>query len=220
MLKEGYDLSDEDMKTQYTMEAAKILSQVESAVQRERYIGRLNKETGFSVESLKAQAGGLKEENSPVKYRYNSISSAAGENAAESKTEGLLLLYVMKNPQSVITVQKELSEEDFSEALYRKIFYLIIDQVKKGILPAYAEIVSLLTEPDEINRTNELFQNVVEDQNMEKLTEGCIRKMQIASLERKRSSLLKKLENTNDKQMLKELSVLNKDIYEKRSRPF
>lgn len=222
MIKENYDTSDEDSKMQYAMEASKIIAQVESAVQRERYVARLNKETGFSVESLKAQTGESSDGNNLVQYRYNSINSAAGDNA-DNKTEALLLLYIMKKPYSILTVHNEVSQEDFTDDLYRKIFYLIFDQVKKGILPVYAEIVSLLTEPDEIKKTNELFQTTVEDNHLEKLLEGCINKMQVSSLERKRRNLVEMMSKAKDmdkKQMLNELSILNKNLYEKRSKPF
>lgn len=222
MVKANYDLADEDLKMQYAVEASKVIAQVESAVQRERYVARLNKETGFSVESLKAQTGEGSDKNSFVQYRHNSINSTTGE-VADNKTEALLLLYIMKNPHSVLTVKNEINGEDFADDLYRKIFYLIFDQVKKGILPVYAEIVSLLTEPEEIMKTNELFQTTVDDNHLEKLLEGCINKMQITSLERKRRSLVEmisKATDMNKKQMLNELSILNKNLYEKRSKPF
>ena len=221
MLRANYDLADDDARMQYAEEASKLIAQFESAVQRERCIERLNKETGFSVESLKAQTGTENSENSFVNYRYNSINSA-GKDGAESKTEGLLLLYIMKNPQNIVEVQKELSPEDFSDALYGKTFYLIFHQVKKGILPAYAEIVDLLYETEERNRINELFLTAVEDKNLEKLTEGCVRMIKIAALERKRRDLTEQIITADEiekKRLLSELSRLNKDLYEKRSRP-
>ena len=222
ILQKGFDLADEDQKVQYAQEASKLIGQVESPVQKERYIARLNKETGFSVESLKAQTGEPNKENIFVKYRYNSIKSAADEITAENKVESLLLLYIMKNPQLVLRAEKELAEEDFTDVFNKKIFNIINNKVKKGILPVYAEILSLLTEPDDIKRANELFLNTVDDNNLEKLVDGCIRKIKIASLERKRQSIVEKIMSTKDtvkKQLLIELSMIDKDLYEKKSKP-
>jgi DNA primase len=217
ILKKGYDLKDEDQRAEYAQEASKIVSQVESAVQRERYTARLNKETGFSVESLKAQAGEPDKENIPVKYRNNSIKSAGGETA-ESKTESLLLLYVMKNPQLALIAEKELDEEDFADPFCKKIFYMIFEKVKKGILPVYAEILSLITEPDEIKRANELFLNTVIDKNVDEMFVGCMNRVKIASLERKKQQLMVRMKNCSkeeEKQLKIEIFAIGNDIYKR-----
>lgn len=221
MKKRDFDLSDEDGRMNYATEGLKILADLKSPVQKERYVARLNKETGFSVESLNAQAG--TEENSFVNYRYNSIKSTAKEPASEKKAENLLIFNVLNLPQLVLAAEKELAEDDFSDAVYKKIFYLIFDRVKKGILPACAEILSLLKEPDEIKKVNELLQGDFDEKNSEKIVEDCIMKMKILSLEKKRQSLMERIlkaEEPEKKQLLKELSVIDKNLYEKRSRPF
>jgi replicative DNA helicase len=189
-------------------------------VQRERYIARLNKETGFSVESLNAQADSG--ENRFVNYRYNSIKSTAREPAGENKAESTLIFTVMNQPQLAAAAGKELSEDDFSDDTYKKIFYLIFDKLKKGISPGCAEILSLLTEPEEIRKANELLQGDFDEKNAEKVATDCVQKMKVLSLEKKRQSLVARMAGAGEqdkKQLLKELSVIDKNLYEKRSKP-
>jgi len=128
----------------------------------------------------------------------------------------------MKNPQLVIAAAEKLKEDDFTDVFFKKIFYIIFDEVKKGILPVYAEILSLLNEPEEIKRANELFLITVNDSNLEKLVNGCIHKIKLVSLERKRQAIVERIavcESAEKKQLLTELSEINKDLYEKRSKP-
>ncbi len=209
MLKKEYDMSNEDSKLQYAMEASNIIKEIEGAVKKERYIKRLNAETGFSLESLKAQAGGGENGNSFVKYRYNSRNSGKS-SAFESKAEQTLLLYILNKPQYIMTVEKELTEGDFTDGL-----------VKKGIMPVYAEIVSLLKEEDEIKKLSELALNEVDDKNIERLIEGCVNRIKISALERKRKVLLEEIKNSGEdlkKQLMNKLGAADKDLYEKRSR--
>ena len=144
-MKKDYDLTNPDQTVQYATKAIELLAKLENDLEKERYLRQLSKETGLSQESLQAQLSRSSGEN-----RYNLPVKETNLIKMESSFEAQLLSLLMENPQ-LIQELPGLEESLFDNILYRKIFFYIDNQIKKGILPTYAEIISVFSQDGQID---------------------------------------------------------------------
>jgi DNA primase len=120
---DGVDMSDQEQRMAYAVRCCGVLRKVSSPVEREMYLGRLARETGFSEAALREQLGVMprQEENRPLRFR-----SPRREDREESEAEKAqrTLLYLLSAGQISRDV---VQEEDFDDPLYRRMAAMLME---------------------------------------------------------------------------------------------
>lgn len=211
-----YDLSDSYQKEKFAQECVEMLKHVTSAMMRERYMKKLSELTGFSVESISQDAGGLKGSDAdwkPPEMKKKMFT------AAEEKIENKLIRMICANPEVVMQkIGDRLVVEDFQSGLYKKIFAW--HYANKGKDIQNGELL-LLNELDEIGRAEvaEMFDNNQDARTMmsDDLLDGHIRQMQMARLERHKKKLFAacnaEQDITKKQALLKQVDEISKQMH-------
>ena len=222
LLKQGYDLKTEDGRSDYLVEGCKILEKEKSPVKRERYIKRLSEETGYSVDAIARQSGAFStNENSDGNIRYTNIHKRElTEKNTDDRLEVGLMKCILNHPEVYDHIKNEIKSEYFTDELLKKVFLEVIERTKKGVLPTYAELITTLTNEDEIKRCSALFLSDEQEIYDETYAVNCIHKLKIASLLRKREDMVLRLEKKKemDGDLVRELSRLDREIYLERTK--
>lgn len=127
-IKKMFDLEKSDEKIKYSNEAAKIISEIESPIERDVYTSGLAFETNVHKEALAAYIASLrkKTEKHRKKMEFKFVSDRITKNSFPmSNVEELIISFLIKNPEKVSL----LSPGDFSSELCRKIF----DSLQNGL---------------------------------------------------------------------------------------
>lgn len=209
-----YDLSDNYQKEKFAQECVGMLKGVTSAVVRERYMKKLAEITGFSFASISQDAGGLKgsdAEWTPPKAKLKTFATA------EERAENALIRMICANPEAAMPkIGERLTEEDFQNSAYKKIFALQYAKKGKGVLDG--ELLSVLDEAERAEITEMLSAEADTRQAMnDDLLNGYIRQMQLARLERRSKQLLAECSKEQDasrkQAMLKQVGELSKQMH-------
>ncbi len=140
-LKMDYDINDADQLVSYATKASQLISKLKNEVQKERYIKFIAEETGISESTIAAQVKGETNTNDEFQIRASNLS----ETARESDDEAKLIALLLESPREANLI--EIDEECFKK--YGKLYSYIKNEVKKGILPNSAEILSGFAEKAE-----------------------------------------------------------------------
>ena len=199
---QGFDLSTEDGREGYAIEAAKILARIESPISRERYAEAIAKKTGYTAASVLGQMERKPEtENTNANNRYNSTGKSE-----QSDAQGAFLAYAMANSRHFAEVADDIGTDDFSLISHKNIFSALYDSVKRGIQPTYAELLSELEGEEDRNEAVRLSQFGFVAEDSAAYLKDCIRRIRIRKKEEKRQSLIKELHGATGEQMRKLLA--------------
>ena len=217
-IKEKYDFSKKDDKMNYSVEAAKLLSSEESPVKLERYANRISTETGFSLDAILRQIKSSSSDgNSVGNIRYNNtvVSEHVSEHA--DKAEKALVLCLIRNRELLNKASKDIKDEMLADNLNKKIFNILIDSIKKGVLLSNAELITKLSNDEEITYFSRLVLEYEEQSYDEEFYDNLKKKLIVADLNRQREKIVDKL-NTGkaNPELLMELSLIDKRIYDEK----
>lgn len=144
-LRTGFDLRDPDQAVQYATQAAALLSKLDNELEKERFARLVAVQTGLSEQSVRAQIGHMPEK------RYNLPEKETHFIAKEPEDDEAKLIALLMECPDVLANMEDVVAEDFEDAGYREIFLYVQGQIKKGILPTCAEIVSVFSAaPDKL----------------------------------------------------------------------
>ena len=210
--KKPFDLSTENGKEGYALAAADILRGIESPIQRERYVKRVAAETGYSPASILGQLQQSLEpkENIHANYRNNSTKSSA-DGAAEEAFLACALAY----PEYFSELANEIAEDDFTKSEYKNIFSALSDCAKRGIQPAYAELLSELEREEDAGEAARLAGLDAEADDPAGLLRDCAGRMRQRRTERRRAELreaLKSASGDEKRNLLAEIGKLDKEL--------
>ncbi len=130
----GYDLSTEDGREEYALAGCRFIASLEP-VERERYYATLARNTGFTVEALRAQGerSTLEKNHEPGRLRTQNRARSRVENSPRQLAELSLLRAMLQGEPAVAAVQScGLPENEvFTNEVYRL--------VAQELLAAHAE---------------------------------------------------------------------------------
>ena len=130
------DLSTLDGRTKYAIAAAKIIAAVENAVEQEIYLKRLQVETGFSMESLKAQVDGSGAELTPrhnVERTRNTKDDAQTEMNPETRAGWSLLANLASNGEGLAWVYEQLEPQALADETQQMLYQKLRTTAKEGV---------------------------------------------------------------------------------------
>ncbi len=212
VLKRGFDLSTENGREGYATASSEVLRALQNPIQRERYAARVKSETGFSAEALLGQAKQslAPEENIHANYRNNSTTSSA-----EGAVEEAFLACAMAYPEYFAELAEEVGEDDFTKNEHKNIFSALYDGIKRGIQPAYAELLSGLEREEDASEAARLAELNAVAQDPAGFMRDCAGRMRREQRERQRSALREALKGASTseekRRLLAEISRLDKE---------
>ena len=142
--RDGFDLNTSDGKMKYLEKAAQILSKTRSEITRDIYSSRLSEELQVKKEAITARINQISRMNTR-KESQDFFKKAPQQNISEStktalanstnirvvRAEEQLIATLMKNPDYYRHIEKNVSSEDFSVTLYKRIFSMITEKIKE-----------------------------------------------------------------------------------------
>ncbi|MBR2079961.1 MAG: DNA primase [Clostridia bacterium] len=184
--RDGFDLNTSDGKMKYLEKAAQILSKTKSEITRDIYSSRLSEELGVKKEAISARINQISRMNTRkesreffIKAPQQNISESTKTALANStnirvvRAEEQLIATLMKNPDYYRHIEKIVSAEDFSVALYKRIFSLITEKIKEQRSLELTFFAEELT-PTEMNTFVKICRDSTKSGNSLRFCEDCI----------------------------------------------
>ena len=184
--RDGFDLNTSDGKMKYLEKASQILSKTRSEITRDIYSSRLSEELGVKKEAISARINQISRMNTRkesreffIKAPQQNISESTKTALANStnirvvRAEEQLIATLMKNPDYYRHIEKIVSAEDFSVALYKRIFSLITEKIKEQRSLELTFFAEELT-PTEMNTFVKICRDSTKSGNSLRFCEDCI----------------------------------------------
>ena len=180
-----YNLDDSSEKTEFIEKAAAIFAELKDPVEREIYIKSFSRKYDISLSAVEAHLQNLVRKESAVLKRQN---EAKEKRDFEKRTGGRksldsmrlynaeqLLLNLLCEKDVFLMVSKDLSENDFSEGLHRKIAEKIYNIHKSGEKVNSAALISEFA-PEEVPEAAKIL---LDDKNVDNKKEAAVQPLEI-----------------------------------------
>lgn len=154
-LKAGADLNDTAMKVDYLRRAVGVVAGIDSAMERDIYIGKLSKELGIAAEAIrddvnrarKRRAASVKRKEikageQELKGGYDRVNPERAGQLRAAKAEEMLIALLCKHPNLWQAAEKELKPEEFLTGFNRKVYQFILEECRAdqgGGMPVFAK---------------------------------------------------------------------------------
>lgn len=159
VLQRDYNLQDPDEKTSFYKEIAKKLCNFNDEVERENYIEAVASKYSIGFESLRNmvnQLGNRQGLIKPLERPKSGIQSKPSAQDAVMRSQGLLLTWLVEEPQVYQKIKKYILPEDFTEEPYGKAAQHLLADLEKGVCEP-ASIISLFSDEEEQRKVAALF---------------------------------------------------------------
>lgn len=210
-----HDLSTEDGKEAFAIEASNILSAIESPITRERYAEQVSKKTGYSQTSVIGQMQKKSvNKNISTSNRYN--NTLKGDN---TDAQTAFLSYAMANTRYFEKASEDLTAEDFLTQPHKNIFSALCECAKRGIQPTYAEIISELEAQEDRNEAAYLAGIEVFADDPSAYLEDCAKRIRVNKRKAERAELFAKLRGASGdekRKLLADIGRIDKELSEAR----
>jgi DNA primase len=224
MAAEKYDLSDSGEMEKYTRECIGILKKVQSAVVREKYVNLLAERTGFSVHSI-MQDIGVSAGQEPVQPLKKGEVKPKKLTAA-AKAENYIVALACANPEKTLGICRQLGGDDLDNEANKKMFLYILECAKRGISPNGDEILSVLTNEDELRHATRLLSSsadlFTDGKQADSYLSDCVKRVRIRSMERELEECIKAAGSETDAEvkskMAEKVGLLTKELYRLRTK--
>ncbi|MCI7129577.1 MAG: DNA primase [Lachnospiraceae bacterium] len=198
VLEQNYDMRDPESKTAFHNEVARRLLGFSEELERENYITATAERYHIGYEQLRRLVNTLGAKGIGAKPQENPTQLKSGMNHKNKREDGnhqaqkLLLTWLVDRPELYEQIRYEVSPEDFTEELYRKVATLIYDQYKKGAVNP-AQIISTFSDEEEQRTVAGLFHarlpELTSVQEQEKALRDVIARIRRDSLEAKKEQV-------------------------------
>lgn len=206
-LEASIDLSNQEGRTQFAIEAAKHIAKLKNPVERESFLPELMVKTGFSREALISQMGVIPTQDAPIRRTERRIRPARDEFEPDYiKAERLLLMLHARGmcPEGLMRL------EDFSDELDRKIAGMLLDGKRPSAILGELE-------DDQRDRAAGIFQQAVPlSQDLAgQMAADCVERIRIKRLDEQIDEIKARLADAQDAAKGELLSHLMKLTREK-----
>ncbi len=155
------DVSTPSGKVSYLKEAASVLADIRSPVERDVYIRKLGNDLGVSHEAIAEQVKNLLRRRQKVQEKQdadNLVRSVSRPDRKEDPDrtahkkaavcEDTLLSLLYKNPDKLETVTDKLSEDDFVTGQNRRVFEALCRVIRESGVPDLTRLSAFLNDAD------------------------------------------------------------------------
>ena len=172
-IKKDIDLESPDGKIKYLTEATKVLSNLDSKIEREIYASKISEEIGIEKSTIMMQIERLLKRNNKARMqkefrdirqstvsRMDKVNPEKCDNLRAANAEEALIAHLMNNPESINFVRSKLKPEEFSTGFNRKIYEQIIERNNEGrgvCLTDLSQVFSI----DEVSRIAKMLSSYI-----------------------------------------------------------
>ncbi|MBQ4062357.1 MAG: DNA primase [Christensenellaceae bacterium] len=200
-IKKDYDLKDPDQAVKYCTKAAELIKGLDNEIEKDRFVRLLSKETGISAESISAQMGMTKREMYNIPEKEQKLSDAK----TDAETEFIALM--LEEPE-LCTVFEDVTESDFSNENFRRVFFETAEKIKKGNKVTGGEIISEFSLLQELGAITSAG-GIKTGASREETAKALAVRMRVASLTRQKDRLIKSMESMETLERLKTLKTID-----------
>lgn len=199
VLEQNYDMRDPESKTAFHNEIARRLLGFSEEIERENYITATAEHYHISYEQLRKLvntlgargigAGNVKAPPTELKSGMNHKNKREDGNHQAQK---LLLTWLVDRPELYVQIRHEITPEDFTEELYRRVAGLLYEQYENGNANP-AQIISTFSDEEEQRTVAGLFHARLPElatvQEQEKALRDVINRVKKGSLEARKEQV-------------------------------
>ena len=209
-LQKNYDMRNADQVVAYATAAVERIAALDNELEKERYIRLLSAQTGLSNQSLQAQMG-----RRPDAGMYNLPEDEQNLVKTEIDDESRLFYLLLESPKLAEKIE-DAEGGLFQSPVYQRTFLYMKEQIKRGILPTCAEIISVFPED------SATFGKVLEIKTpvgvgAEDYAETLLKKIKIGRLEQRRQMLQQQISQTGGAEratVIGELGRVSRKLHE------
>ena len=216
-LARNFDLEKENEREQFAMEACQFIGTL-TPVERERHYQQLSKQTGYSMETLRAQGANARatQRQQPITYKERISSGRRRETEPESeriRAENALLFHMLQSPLAVKTAQEQGLEEQFTREGMRAFVRGLAEAYARGQEPNLPLLMAEMTKED-AERVSEALKDEATCAEPEKAARDCLNRIEKCNLseqieEIKRQLIDPAISADQRAEYLREMQVLN-----------
>ncbi len=162
VLQKEFDLSDPEQKTKFFHETAKRLTSFSEELERNFYIDAVAKTYQIDVEQLRRLVNKIGSQlvagiSEPKEIRGTTAKSRKGPEDGISKSQKLMLTWLIEDPTLFGKIKGILGPEDFTEGIYKEVARLVFEQYEKEQAVNPAKIINCFESKEEQSEVAALF---------------------------------------------------------------
>lgn len=209
MLRANYDMQQGDQIVEYATRAVELIGGLQNELEKERYIRQLAQETKLSEASLQRQMG-----RETTDKTHTFVVNDKDLSKKETDEEAKLLALLMERPD-LLQHRPELFQGIFRQEIHKKIFFYIFDEIKKGVLPTCAELLSVFSAEGE-QLAESLHQEIPEGVSADDYAETLVKRVKIRQLREEREQQIAGMQGMDAKaraEAMKKVAALNVELH-------
>ena len=159
VLAKDYDLKDPEAKTNFHREIAKKLCGFSEELERENYLEAIAEKYHIGFDNLRKLVNTYAQQTGLAKPVERPKSGVQPKNAPEEKgkkAQRLLITWITDEPQVYTKIKSYITQEDFTDELYRKVAERLFADLEQGTYNP-AAIISMFTDEEEQRVAASLF---------------------------------------------------------------
>ena len=216
-LKKEYNLENSGDKIKFLREISKILSKVDSTIEREIYIEKIAKGYNISKEAIYAEVNKLVyntnvkiEKTEEREKKYKKIEENEIDKDLENRENTIIALLLDSNINVFHKIKENIKPEDFKVEINKK----IAEEIYKELDKENSNINKLIdTFSEEMkNHITMVMATDYEFEDIEKAVDDILQKYEKEKLNQKKRDILKQLETVQDEMEKKKLGKELSDI--------
>lgn len=181
----GFHLDKENEREQYAMEACRFIGTL-TPVERERHYQQLSKQTGYSMETLRAQGASARpsEQQQPLTFKERAGSGkrrAAEPDSERIHAENALLFHMLQSPVAVKLANEQGIEQQFASEGIRAFAKGLVDACSRGMEPNLALLLSGM-EKEDAERVSAALKDEAACAEPDKAARDCLRRIEKCNL--------------------------------------
>ncbi len=161
VLQKGYDMSDPEQKTKFFHETSRRLTAFREELERNFYIDAVAKAYQIDVEQLRRLVNRIGSQlvgaNEPREPRGEGGRRGKTQEDGISKSQKLMLTWLIEDPTLFDRIKGILGPEDFTEGIYKEVARLVFDQFHKEGAVNPAKIINCFESREEQSEVAALF---------------------------------------------------------------
>jgi DNA primase len=162
VLQKEFDLADPEQKTKFFHETARRLTGFSEELERNFYIDAVAKSYQIDVEQLRRLVNKIGSQivvgiNEPKESRGDATRNRKGPEDGMSKSQKLMLTWLIEDLSMFDKIKGILGPEDFTEGIYKEVARLVFDQYEKEQTVNPAKIINCFESKEEQSEVAALF---------------------------------------------------------------
>jgi DNA primase len=162
VLQKEFDLADPEQKTKFFHETARRLTGFSEELERNFYIDAVAKSYQIDVEQLRRLVNKIGSQivvgiNEPKESRGDATRNRKGPEDGMSKSQKLMLTWLIEDLSMFDKIKGILGPEDFTEGIYNQVARLVFEQYEKEQTVNPAKIINCFESKEEQSEVAALF---------------------------------------------------------------